>query len=141
VLGDIGKQTRITVTRAGRIQVDPFTNATSAPVVFAGGDVVTGPSIALAAIAAGERAACAINEELSQDLAPAERSVPFWRDGMNNPISFDPEAEPVTGARMKQRSLPLSARMNLNEVEQPVDRDQARLECARCLRCDYRFTE
>jgi len=141
VLGDIGKQTRITITRAGRIQVDPFTNATSAAVVYAGGDVVTGPSIALAAIAAGERAACAINEELSKDLAPAQRSVPFWQDAMNNATSFDPEAEPVTAVRMKQRSLPLSARVNLNEVEQPVDRDQALMECARCLRCDYRFAE
>jgi hypothetical protein len=103
--------------------------------------VVTGPSIALAAIAAGERAACAINEELSKDLAPAQRSVPFWREAMNNPIFFDPEAEPVTATRMKQRSLPLSARMNVNEVEQPVDRDQALMECARCLRCDYRIAE
>ena len=141
VLGDVGRQTGITVTRAGRIQVDPFTNATSVPVIYAGGDVVTGPSIVLAAIAAGERAACAINEELSKDLAPAERSLPFWRETMKNEALFDPEAEPVTAARMTQRTLPPSVRMNLNEVEQPVDRDQALLECARCLRCDYRLVE
>jgi len=141
VLGDVGRQMGITVTRAGRIQVDPFTNATSVPVIYAGGDVVTGPSIVLAAIAAGERAACAINEELSKDLAPAERSLPFWRETTKNEVLFDPEAEPVTAARMTQRTLPPSVRMNLNEVEQPVDRDQALLECARCLRCDHRLVE
>jgi hypothetical protein len=60
---------------------------------------------------------------------------------MNNPTAFDPEAEPLTAVRTQQRTLPPSARKNLNEVEQPVDRDQAIMECARCLRCDYRIAE
>jgi NADH-quinone oxidoreductase subunit F len=137
----IAEQAGITVSSSGRIQTDPFSNETSIPLIYAGGDVVTGPSIVLSAIRAGERAAVAINRELSKDLPEEERSVPFWRRTIPNDTEFDPEAEPVDTPRMIQETLPLDARANFDEVEQAVGREAAVKECVRCLRCDYRLDE
>ncbi len=49
----------------GLIVADPETGRTSRPGVFAGGDNVTGPALVNAALAAGKRAARAINEYLA----------------------------------------------------------------------------
>lgn len=48
----------------GTIVVDPDTGATSLPGVFAGGDVATGGATVILALAAGRRAAAAINDRL-----------------------------------------------------------------------------
>lgn len=48
----------------GLIVVDPQTGATSRPGVYAGGDAVTGPDLVVTAMAAGRRAAAAIDAYL-----------------------------------------------------------------------------
>ncbi|MBF0477598.1 MAG: FAD-dependent oxidoreductase, partial [Deltaproteobacteria bacterium] len=48
---------QIKVTRRGTIEVDPVTLETGRSGVFAGGDLVTGPWIAIGAVAAGKKAA------------------------------------------------------------------------------------
>jgi NADH-quinone oxidoreductase subunit F len=105
---------------------------------FAGGDAVTGPSIVLEAVGAGERAAVAINEKFSQDMEPQDCSEPFWRQEIQNDTAFDPQAEPVDTLRLEQKTLPLKARKGFEEVELDIDKDAASKECLRCLRCDYR---
>lgn len=55
----------IATDRKGYITIDPETNKTSLPIVFAGGDVApTGESNAINAMGAGKKAAKAINEML-----------------------------------------------------------------------------
>ena len=49
----------------GTIRIDPETGETSMKGVFAGGDMVTGPSWAIDAIAAGKKGAKAIYRYLS----------------------------------------------------------------------------
>jgi len=56
---------RFNTHRDGTIRVNPQTGETSMPGVFAGGDVVTGPGWAIEAIAAGKKAARAIDQYLS----------------------------------------------------------------------------
>ena len=56
----------IQTTRWGTIVVDPDTLATGKPGVFAGGDCVDGPGIAIQAIAAGKKAALSIHNYLQQ---------------------------------------------------------------------------
>jgi NADPH-dependent glutamate synthase beta subunit-like oxidoreductase len=56
----------ITLTRWGTIVTDPETLTTSRKGIFAGGDCVTGPSIAIAAIAAGKKAAVSIERYLKE---------------------------------------------------------------------------
>jgi pyruvate/2-oxoglutarate dehydrogenase complex dihydrolipoamide dehydrogenase (E3) component len=134
----IAKQAGLSLERSGRIGIDPFTHETKVPMFFAGGDAVTGPGIVLGAIGAGERAAVAINDKMSQDLAPENRPRPFWRRRIRNDTTFDPEAEPVDVPRLKQETLSLKARRSFEEVELAIYKDAAYQECLRCLRCDYR---
>ncbi|MFH1719193.1 MAG: FAD-dependent oxidoreductase, partial [Planctomycetota bacterium] len=135
---DIAEQMGLDLKRSGRIEIDPFTCETKVATFFAGGDAVTGPSIVLEAIGAGEKAAVAINEKLSQDLPPQDRPKPFWRRTLVNDTEFDPEAEPVEVPLLKQKTLPLEARRSFKEVELEIARDAAFQESLRCLRCDYR---
>jgi glutamate synthase (NADPH/NADH) small chain len=51
----------------GLIIADPETGATTLPGVYAGGDAVTGPDLVVTAMAAGHRAAAAIDEYLGRD--------------------------------------------------------------------------
>jgi pyruvate/2-oxoglutarate dehydrogenase complex dihydrolipoamide dehydrogenase (E3) component len=134
----LAEQAAIHLKRSGRIEADSFTQETEAPLVFAGGDAVTGPSIVLEAVGAGERAAVAINEKLSEDLPLDLRPEPFWRRPIRNDISFDPEAEPVATPRLKHEGLPLAERRGFVEVELAITENVAEQECLRCLRCDYR---
>ena len=60
------------LTPGGGIRVDPATLATSAPGVFAGGDVAFGPRNLIEAVANGKRAARSIHECLAKDR-PASR--------------------------------------------------------------------
>jgi NADPH-dependent glutamate synthase beta subunit-like oxidoreductase/NAD-dependent dihydropyrimidine dehydrogenase PreA subunit len=65
-LSFIDEESGITLTRWGTIVVDPDTLAASRKGVFAGGDCVTGPYIAIAAIAAGKKAALSIERFLKE---------------------------------------------------------------------------
>jgi len=134
---DVTAQAKLELKR-GRIKVDTFTYQTPNPMFFAGGDAVTGPSIVLEAVGAGEQAAVAINEKLSQALAPSERPEPFWRRTLMNDTRFDPEAEPVETQRLTQETLALDERCSLAEVELAISKASACRESLRCLRCDYR---
>lgn len=52
------------ITRWKTIEIDEETGATGVPGVFAGGDVVSGPDIAIRAVAGGKRAALGIHQYL-----------------------------------------------------------------------------
>jgi heterodisulfide reductase subunit A len=52
------------ITRWGTFEVDPYSGQTNIPGIFAGGDVVSGPDIAIRAIAGGKKAALGIHEYL-----------------------------------------------------------------------------
>jgi len=65
-LSFIDGESGIALTRWGTIIADPDTLATSCKGVFAGGDCVTGPYIAIAAIAAGKKAALSIERFLEE---------------------------------------------------------------------------
>ena len=55
------------VNRRGNIVVDPETNMTSIPGVFAGGDIVLGAATVILAMGEGRRAAAGINAYLMKD--------------------------------------------------------------------------
>ena len=137
----IAEQAQVSLDRSGRIKTDPVTNETEAAMFFAGGDAVTGPSIVVDAIGAGERAAVAINETLAREIPPQHRPEPFWRRTIDNDTAFDPEAEPVETPRLKPRTLALDKRGSLDEVELAIDKNDALRESLRCLRCDHCLEE
>jgi NADH-quinone oxidoreductase subunit F len=137
----IAEQAGLELPRAGRIPADPFTGETPVPKLFSGGDAVTGPSIVLEAVGAGERAAVAISGELMRDVPPAERPVPFWRRTLSNDTAFDPEAPPSEARRLVQPMLAPEARRSFEEVELGLTREAVCAECGRCLRCDFSVAE
>lgn len=56
----------VELDKGNRILVNPITMETTMQGVFAGGDVVTGPASVMEAILAGKRAACSIDQYLTQ---------------------------------------------------------------------------
>ena len=121
-------------TRWGTVETDPVTYETSVPGIFAGGDLQTGPGIAIGAIAAGMEAAESIERYIDgRDMKEGRGSVsiesPEYR-----PISED---EP----RLQRKSsphLPVEERKGtFAEVELGLSEDDARKEAERCLNCGY----
>jgi len=121
-------------TKWGTIEVDPVTYATGREGVFSGGDVQTGPWIAIGAIAAGKEAAESIERYLDgRDLAegrePLKKEDPVYR-----PIPQDV----VHTARAEMPELPVEERQsNFREVELGFDEQAGMDEAHRCLNCGY----
>ncbi len=60
----LGENHGLDINRWNTFDIDPETGTTNVPGVFAGGDVVTGPDIAIRAVAAGKKAADGIHTYL-----------------------------------------------------------------------------
>jgi len=119
-------------TRNGWLKVDPATGATSVEWIFAGGDAATGPASVVEAVAAGEKAAAAIDEYLTG------ANHAFWRREIAVDTYFNPDAEPAPTPRAGVVCLDPEARVcTFDEVELSWSIETARAEAARCLRCDY----
>src|SRR5262249_44174782 len=122
----------VQLTPGGTIKVDPATLATSAPGVFAGGDVAFGPRNLIEAVANGKRAARSIHEFLAKEGARLERTleiakIPTGQYRMQAGFEvLDREAPPT---------LDLGRRTGIAEVETGYDRDAAWRQAARCLVC------
>jgi formate dehydrogenase beta subunit len=104
---------------------------TSREGVFAGGDCVSGPATVIEAIAAGRKAAEAIDRYLGGDgdieeslVAPEEAS------------SFAEESFPAEKLAVFHHLPPRERVKNFNEVELDVDWDVAVAESLRCLQCN-----
>jgi NADH-quinone oxidoreductase subunit F len=119
----------------GTIVVDPATMATTRPGVFAGGDVVTGPSSVVEAIAAGKAAAEAIDSYL--EGRPLVRARQLTRPSMYVPPVELKEDELQQEKRFKMPHLPPSKRKTMHEeVELGFTKEVAVREARRCLRCE-----
>jgi heterodisulfide reductase subunit A-like polyferredoxin len=124
----------IQLSPRGLIEADPETLATSREGVFAGGDVVTGPWIAIGAVAAGREAALSIDRYLQGLDLKADREPPLRpiKDGEWSPI---PDQLPKAG-RAKMPELPREEwGQNFQELNLGFTADQARAEAERCLNC------
>jgi NADPH-dependent glutamate synthase beta subunit-like oxidoreductase len=122
----------VELTPGGIIKVDRETLATSAPGVYAGGDVAFGPRNLIDAVANGKRAARSIHERLAR--ADAGRStlmdiekIPTSRYRMIAGFELHDRAAPPT--------LDLGRRTGIAEVETGYDEAAARIQAARCLVC------
>lgn len=126
--------TGLTFSRWGTAEVNTVTYATERDGIFAGGDLQTGPWIAIGAIAAGKEAAESIvrfldGADMAEGREPVVNENPVYR-----PI---PEGQPIQ-ARLKQNELPIEERIgNFNEVELGFDETSGQKEASRCLNCGY----
>jgi formate dehydrogenase (NADP+) beta subunit len=122
----------VALTPGGTIRVDPSTLATSAPGLFAGGDVAFGPRNLIEAVANGKRAARSIHEFLSREAVRVQAAISIeklptadYRMLAGFEV-FDREAPPT---------LDVGRRTGIAEVETGYADAEARRQAARCLLC------
>jgi len=126
--------TGLDFTRWGTVDVNATTYATGREGVFAGGDIQTGPWVAIGAVAAGREAAESIERYLDgRDMAegrePMDKDNPRYR-----PIP--PDILSKNRARMPELALE-KRKGNFDEVELGYDKEAGREEADRCLNCGY----
>jgi NADPH-dependent glutamate synthase beta subunit-like oxidoreductase len=128
--------------RWGGVTVNPESLTTSRPGVFAGGDVTTGPSTVIKAIAAGKNAAVMLQNFVSGKLLkqlPKSKLPSVYVEPVL--VAGEEEEGDVTVARAKQPHLSIEARRHsFVEVELGISEEAAQCEARRCLRCDLDFT-
>jgi len=126
----------VTLSKWG-IAADPKTLGTNLPGVFAGGDAVTGPDLAVRAVAAGKLAAASIDQYLSGKKvigSPAAVNVVLGK------LSEDELAVFLRGIDQAPRApmphLPIEKRRTtFEEVELGFSPEAATRESRRCLGC------
>lgn len=128
---------RLETTSWGTITTDEVTMVTSQPKVFAGGDVVVGPSSVIDAIAHGKRAATAIANYLAGK--PLETGL-HAKQEHPNPLTPGDIAERKrkqgTAPRVEPHELSKDhCQSGFDEVEQIYTAEQAQAEAKRCLNC------
>ena len=118
--------------RNGAIVVDEVTGQTSSPKIFAGGDVVSGPSIAVEAIGAGHRAADAIDRFLrGEPIDP-----PSVYTHVKHDVTREDIGNPATSPRIRTTPRPVEERVNdFAEYEAGLTDDEAVAAAQRCLEC------
>ena len=133
-LSVIEKLTGLSFSRWGTIETDAVTYATGRDGVFAGGDVQSGPWVAIGAVAAGREAAESIVRYFDgQDLA-AGRERMVKEEPVYRPI---PENEPKR-ARARMPELAEDQRLGgFDEVALGFDAEAGRAEAQRCMNCGY----
>jgi NADPH-dependent glutamate synthase beta subunit-like oxidoreductase len=124
-------------TRWERLVVDENRLTTNLPGVFAGGDFVSGPGMVVDAIAAGRRAAIAIDKFLRGDTSRVEM-YDLKPSVIEEVISEEDEEETwEPQLRPEMSRLPFEERKrSFKETELGFSEEIAKQEAQRCLRCD-----
>ncbi|SLM33058.1 conserved hypothetical protein [Desulfamplus magnetovallimortis] len=139
------KTSVINITRWGTTEVDPITFETSKKGVFAGGDLQTGPGVAISAIAAGMEAAESIVRYIKGEdmLQGRNQNRLIQEKRLRESPDYMPEYTPLSeeipkAKRSRIQELPLSQRVgNFKEVELGFEEQEGQKEAARCLNCGY----
>ena len=129
-LGALGGADDVRVSPRGLVEINPATGQTSAPDVFAGGDVAYGPRLLIHAVRDGHLAALGIEQRiqgrpLTTTVAtewtelPAHTMHPGW----------------TTTPRSKVPALPVDRRTGITVVEQGYSAEEAATQAQRCLEC------
>jgi heterodisulfide reductase subunit A-like polyferredoxin len=126
------KGTEIETAPQGTIKVDPVTLQTSRPGLFAGGDAVSGPWIAIEAVAAGKEAAISIDRYLRGKNLSEGREKPKPEKARYEEIYAGQPKAP----RERMERLPIEERRkSFSEVKKGLTEEQAKREALRCLNC------
>jgi NADH-quinone oxidoreductase subunit F len=120
----------------GSLAVDENNLSTNIPGIFAGGDLTTGPSTVIKAIASGRRAAIAIDRYLKGEKGRLE--IIDEKTGLKEDIGLALDEETTEEKpRIKTHFEDPEERVtDFREVEKGFTKEDAHLEAVRCLRCD-----
>ena len=130
-LSFLAPQDGIETTRQGTVKIDPQTLMTTAPGVFAAGDIAFGPRLIISAVADGKKAA----EEIDRYLrGPAWKPKPRYVQ-ITVLDHHEMAQEYDEYSRLSVPTIALDRRTGIAEVEAGYTEEQARLEATRCLKC------
>jgi formate dehydrogenase beta subunit len=128
----------IEVTPRSTIKVDPATLATTAPGIYAGGDVSFGPRNAIDAVANGKKAAQSIHAYLGGG-ADARVEVAFHEREIEIVVANTKAYHRPWGyeqcGRVPIPALPIDRRVGVSQIELGYGEEEARREASRCLHC------
>ncbi|MDD5528586.1 MAG: FAD-dependent oxidoreductase [bacterium] len=118
--------------------ISKVSSKTSVPNIFAGGDFVTGPRIAIDAIVMGKKGAKEIDIYLRGFKAKLEEMLSFVEPytPANLPDAAWTQKNPVEKKRISLTLI--KDRKNFKEVEQVSSQELAIAEAKRCLQCAYK---
>ncbi len=121
----------IETTRQGTLKINPETLMTTAPGIFAAGDIAFGPRLIINAVADGKKAAVEIHKFLrGAEWKPKSKYVQITvLDHHEMAAHYDEYS------RLAVPVLPIDRRTGIAEVETGYTEAEARAEASRCLRC------
>jgi len=126
----------LSLTRWQTVEVNARTFETTVDGVFSGGDVVTGAATAIEAIAAGRKAAWAIDRYVATGHAEPEPAEVYSRKDAYHKVEIADLPPRLPEGRRSMPVLPPSERaLSFSEVETGYSREDLRKESARCLEC------
>ena len=121
----------VETTRQGIIKIDPSTLMSTAPGIFAAGDIAFGPRLIISAVADGKKAA----EEIDRYIQGAAWK-PKPKYVQITVLDHHQMAEEYDEySRLSVPVIPLERRTGISEVESGYTEEQARSEATRCLKC------
>jgi len=129
-LGALGGAEDIALSRRGLVEINWETGQTSAPGVFAGGDVAYGPLLIIDAVKHGHKAALGIEEYIQGKRLKVDTETEWT--GLPNHIMFE---NWIKLERRRVPSLPLDRRTGIAVVEVGYSEKEASMQGSRCLEC------
>lgn len=128
----LGNIQGIDTTKWGTIDVDEATYQTNIDGIFAGGDVVSGPGIAIAAVAQGKNASKVINSYLQGNIIPHKEPIIVEQ----NDITIEDYPHIEKQARVQNVIVdPQVRKTNFQSVMENLTDGDALCESSRCLEC------
>ena len=121
----------IETTRQGTVKIDTETLMSTAPGIFAAGDIAFGPRLIISAVADGKKAAENIDKFLrGPEWKPKPKYVQITLLDHHEMAQHYDEY-----SRLAVPVIPLERRTGISEVEVGFTEEQARQEASRCLQC------
>lgn len=131
-LGFLPSRGRTGLVRNSRLIVDEDTAMSRLAGVFAAGDMVSGPSTVIDAIATGHRAAESVRHFIEEGRPAVREQRPEKRAAHEYEL---PDVPPVEARRIRPTTLAPEPGREFAEVEQCYTADEAVAEAQRCMRC------
>ena len=125
----------VEVSPRGTLTVNRETLMTSAPGVFAGGDIAFGPRLIINAVADGQRAARGIHGYLQNVQPRLVRKGFFTTVAKRDYPNIGPLRNYLRWPRRQPAALPVARRVGVAQVEIGFSAETAREQGGRCLIC------
>jgi formate dehydrogenase major subunit len=145
IIGAIGQSTNtqflyndlpVKLNKWGDIDINGKTMQSSVDKIFAGGDCVTGPATVIQAVAAGRRAAKAMNDFIVKGFAPERKGdYSCSRGSLEDLPRYEFEEMPKIKRSVMPSLTAEKRKKNFAEVELGLSEKQVRDEAVRCLEC------